>query len=265
MRKKPVLTLAVVGVATIAAVVQYTVPSVVPVLQRTPGTPEAGQWWRLVTPLFVQTLGWYQVVTNLVTLALVGLVVERELGRWRWLALFVAGTVGGQIAAYAWQESGGGDSIAICGLAGGAVVWLLARRDQAGHGDVGVLTCYIGALTGWGLLGIRAAAVGVSLAVVVLWLNRRVALAGAAGCATALAAHADLHGVSLLSGMVIGLLALVVRGRRGASEHDVEELSGRRAAGADGPAAGRVWRRAERHRARRPKAAPPGMARDARH
>ncbi|MFC0430753.1 rhomboid family intramembrane serine protease [Kutzneria buriramensis] len=211
MRHRPILTLAAVGVAMIAAVVQYAAPSAVPLLQRTPGALEAGQWWRSATPLFVQTLGWYQVVTNLVTLALVGMVVERELGRGRWLVLFVAGTVGGQIAAYSWQEPGGGDSIAICGLAGGATVWLLARRDQASRWDVAVLACYVGALTGWGFLGIRAAAVGAVAAAAALYVNRRIALAAAVVCATALAAHADLHGVSLLSGMAIGLLLLVIR------------------------------------------------------
>ena len=133
MRPKPILTLTAVGVATIAAVIQYTVPSAVPVLQRAPGTPEATQWWRLVTPLLVQTLGWYQVVTNLVTLALVGIVAERELGRWRWLLLFIAGTIGGQLAAYLQHEPGGGDSIAICGLAGGTVIHLLARRPHPTH------------------------------------------------------------------------------------------------------------------------------------
>jgi hypothetical protein len=134
----PIITAAAAGIATVAAVVQYTVPGVVPLLARGPGPDE---WWRLVTPLLVQTLGWYQVVMNLVTLPLVGACVEWRLGRWRWVALFVAGTVGGQIAAFAWHLPGGGDSIAICGLAGGMVVWLLRgevdgrTRQQAGGAE----------------------------------------------------------------------------------------------------------------------------------
>lgn len=126
-----------IGVAAVAAVVQYATPSVVPVLEREPGALEAGQWWRLVTPLFVQTLGWYQVVTNLITLAVVGVVAERLFGRWQWVALFAAGTICGQIAAYAWREPGGGDSIAICGLAGGVVVWMLVGRRDASRWAVG--------------------------------------------------------------------------------------------------------------------------------
>ena len=206
--RKPIIAATAVGVAAVAAVVQYAAPFVVPVLTREPGPLEAGQWWRLVTPLFVQTLGWYQVVTNLVTLAVVGVVAERLLGRWRWVVLFAAGTIGGQIAAYAWREPGGGDSIAICGLAGGVVVWLLAGRRDASRWAVGAVVSYIAALTGWGFGGIRAAAVAALAAVVVLCVVRArgVALVGTVACAVALTVAADLHGVSLLSGMAIALV-----------------------------------------------------------
>jgi hypothetical protein len=206
----PVVTVAAVGVAVVAAIVQYAAPSVVPLLQREPGALAAGQWWRLVTPLLVQTLGWYQVVTNLVTLALVGAVAEWQLGRLRWAVLFVAGTVGGQVAAYAWQEPGGGDSIAICGLAGGVLVWLLAGRPDASRWDAEVVVGYVAALTGWGFGGIRAAAVAVVVAVLVLYVvpARRVVLAGAVACAVALTVAGDLHGVSLVSGMAVALVIM---------------------------------------------------------
>lgn len=208
VRRMPVITATAVGVAVVAAAVQYAVPSAVPMLQREPSVLETGQWWRWVTPLLVQTLGWYQVVTNLVTLAVVGVVAEWRFGRWQWAALFAAGTVGGQTAAYAWQEPGGGDSIAICGLAGGVVVWLLAGRADASRWAVGVVVCYVAALTGWGFAGIRAAAVAVFVAVLVLYVvpDRRVALLSAVACGTSLAMVADLHGVALLSGMFTALV-----------------------------------------------------------
>jgi membrane associated rhomboid family serine protease len=206
--RKPIVAATAVGLAVVAAVLQYGVPSVVPVLERAPGELQAGQWWRLVTPLFVQTLGWYQVVTNLVTLAVVGVVAEQLFGRWRWAVLFAAGTIGGQIAAYAWQEPGGGDSIAICGLAGGVVIWLLAGRSDASRWAVAAVVCYVAALTGWGFGGIRAAAVAVLAAVLVLGVVRirAVVLVGAVACAVALAAISDLHGISLLSGMIAALV-----------------------------------------------------------
>jgi membrane associated rhomboid family serine protease len=206
--RKPIIAATAVGVAAVAAVVQYAVPALVPVLERGQGALEAGEWWRLVTPLLVQTLGWYQVVTNLVTLAVVGVVAERLFGRWRWAVLFAAGTIGGQIAAYAMRDPGGGDSIAICGLAGGVVIWLLAGRRDATRWAVWAVVCYVAALTGWGFGGIRAAAVAVLAAVVVLCVVRvrSVVLVGAVACAVALTVVADLHGVSLLSGMIIALV-----------------------------------------------------------
>jgi hypothetical protein len=70
------------------------------------------------------------------------------------------------------------------------------------------VVCYIAALTGWGFGGIRAAAMVALAAVLVLCVVRvrRVVLVGAVACAVALAVVADLHGVSLLSGMIIALV-----------------------------------------------------------
>ena len=181
-----------------------------------------GQWWRLATPLLVQTLGWYQVLTNLVTLAVIGTVCEWLLGRWRWVLLFVGGAVGGQIAAYAWEEWGGGDSIAICGLAGGVALTLLAGRAPGARFAIQPVVYYVVALTGWGFSGIRAAALGcVAAAILLHGLNRfgvahleRFALVGTVLCALALAAARDLHGVSLTSGMALMAILLVIDGPR---------------------------------------------------
>ncbi len=167
-----------------------------------------------MTPVLVQTLGWYQVLANLVTLALVGSVAEWLLGRWRWLLLFLAGTVAGQVAAYAWHEPGGGDSIAICGLAGGAVVALLTGPVPVPRLPAQVLVYYVVALTCWGLRGAVAAGLG-CLATAIVWyaLRRvrhidRLALAGTVVCAILLAALRDLHGVALIAGMVVLTLLL---------------------------------------------------------
>jgi hypothetical protein len=206
MRPLPIITVIAVGVAAVAAAVQYTVPGAMPALQRGGfALVTSGEWWRLVTPLLVQTLGWYQVVTNLVTLALVGAVAEWSVGGARWAILFAAGTVGGQVAAYTWGLAGGGDSIAICGLAGGMVVWLLTHPVTS-RWPVAVVVCYVAALAGWGFSGVPAAGAAAVVAALFVSLSPRVALLGAVGCAAAMAAHTDLHGVSLLSGMVVALV-----------------------------------------------------------
>jgi len=140
----------------------------IPDLQRAPGGLPSGQLWRLVTPLLVQTLGWYQVVANLVTLALFGVLAEWLLGRWLWMALFAGGTAGGEIAAYAWHDPGGGDSIAICGLAAGIGITLLARRAPPPRFAADAVVYYVAALTGWGFSGLRAAGLAFLAAVVLL-------------------------------------------------------------------------------------------------
>jgi membrane associated rhomboid family serine protease len=210
MRRVPIITAVAVFVAVVAAVVQYTVPAAVPTLQRgDPSLLTSGEWWRLVTPLLVQTLGWYQVVTNLVTLALMGAVAERLMGGLRWAVLFVAGTAAGQLGAFMAHAAGGGASIAICGLAGGTAVWLLARPEPS-RWPAAVVVCYIAALAGWGFSGIPVAAVAAVVAAAVLVVSPRVALVGSVVCAVAMAVNADLHGVSLLAGMAAGFALTVL-------------------------------------------------------
>lgn len=215
----PLLTSAATAVAVAAAIVQYTMPATIGDFQRVPGggLPH-GQWWRLVTPLLVQTLGWYQVLANLVTLVLVGVVAERLLGSAWWMVSFVAGTAAGQAAAYAWHEPGGGDSIAICGLAGAAVVALLLGPRPNRPAVYGVV-CYIAALAGWGFRGPAAAVLAGLVAVAGLfaigWFSgggaARLALIVAVGCAFVMALAQNLHGVSLLGGMLVVAVPAVAR------------------------------------------------------
>jgi hypothetical protein len=127
-------------------------------------------------------------------------------------------TLGGQVAAYAWQEPGGGSSIAICGLAGGIAVAVLTGRGPAPWLFAEVTVLYVVALTGWGFGGIVAAGVGCVAAAGLLYGMRwagmreveRAGLAGAVVCAMVLAVAADLHGVSLVSGMAAMALLLIV-------------------------------------------------------
>jgi hypothetical protein len=78
-----------------------------------------GQWRRLISPLAVQTLGPHQAIANLASLAVVGVIAELWTGRRLWGATAVAGTVAGRWVAHAQGQLGGGDSIVVCGLAGG--------------------------------------------------------------------------------------------------------------------------------------------------
>jgi membrane associated rhomboid family serine protease len=220
MPRFPILTAIAVTVAVAAAVMQYAVPAVVPALQRDTDALLQGQWWRLGSPLLVQTLGWHQVVANLLTLAVFGLVAEWLLGRWRWWVLLAAGTIGGQLAAYAMREPGGGSSIAICGLAGGVAAAVLAGRGPAPPWFSQAVVLYVALLAGWGFGGaVTAGVAGAGCAVALYGLHwadvraaERFALAGAVLVATAMAAARDLHGVSFLSG-VAAMVAVIAAER----------------------------------------------------
>jgi hypothetical protein len=211
------LTAGAVVVALVAAAIQYTVPDAVPALQRDADALAHGEWWRVATPVLVQTLGWYQVVANLVTLALIGAIAEAVVGRRWWIVLFVAGTAGGQVAAYAWDEPGGGSSIAICGLAGGLVVAQIVAPPPLSVWTVHPVVYYLAALAGWAVLGAVTAVLAcvvTAIALVVLRLLPRVdaertALAATLAVAVALLVVRDLHGAATTAGaatMAAGLL-----------------------------------------------------------
>lgn len=221
MIRPPYLSIIASGVGVVAAVVQYTVPAVVPLLERSQSGLMRGDWWRLATPVLVQTLGWHQTAANLVSLAVIGLVSESLLPRLWWLAVLGSGVLGGQAAAYMWEEAGGGSSIAICGLAGGLIVVLLGsvRRQPVPRAAVPIAVGYVVALTGWGLGGVTAAAAsGIIFAVAYFALVmvdmkhvKLVALIAAVVCALGLLPLRDLHGASLTSGMAAAVLLVAIR------------------------------------------------------
>lgn len=215
--RPPVVTAVALVLALVAAAVQFMAPSVMARLERDRGALAEGEWWRVVTPVMVQTLGWHQVFANLLTLLAVGVVAERMVGRWRWVVLFAAGTAAGQTAAYLWGEPGGGASIAICGLAGGTLAVLLALGDRAPRLSTWVILCYVVALAGWGFGGFLGAGLG-SVAAVALgyevdrlgfpWSDR-LALVGALLLVAALVVVGDIHGVPLAAGALAGAAWLV--------------------------------------------------------
>jgi hypothetical protein len=221
-QRMPVMTAVAVAVAVAAAVVQYLIPAAIPALQRDPSGLSHGQYWRLVTPLLVQTLGWYQVMANVATLAVIGIVAEWTLGRRWWLTLFAAGTVGGQLAAYGWHEWGGGSSIAICGLAGGVLIAQLLGRDPPQPRATEAVLYYIAALAGWGLFGALGAGLAVLAAAAGLYLLRtinqaigyRLALALTGLGAFGLATRHDLHGAALTFTMALTALPAALSARR---------------------------------------------------
>ncbi len=143
---------------------QFAVPSLLTLFRRDAGAFWAGDWWRVLTPLFVQDGGVSGSIFNLVSLVLVGSVAERLWGSARWLTIFFLGGILSEFIALAWQPVGAGNSLANFSLAGsigmlcltanplrleriaaclslGAGLWLLLLHDH--HGAAAALGCLI--------------------------------------------------------------------------------------------------------------------------
>jgi membrane associated rhomboid family serine protease len=87
-----------------------------------------GQWWRLLTAGFLH-LGLIHLLVNMVSLWIIGRDVERALGAWRFLAVYLVSLLGGSVAIQLFSENGGaGASGAIYGVMGALTVLFLRTR-----------------------------------------------------------------------------------------------------------------------------------------
>jgi membrane associated rhomboid family serine protease len=86
----------------------------------------SGDWWRLITPLFVQDGGIAGAVFNVVSLLLVGGVAEQIWGSKWTIGIFFVGGIVGDAVAFAWQPIGAGNSVGNFSLAASVAVACLA-------------------------------------------------------------------------------------------------------------------------------------------
>ncbi|WP_225047608.1 rhomboid family intramembrane serine protease [Lacticaseibacillus kribbianus] len=78
-----------------------------------------GQWWRLITPMFVH-IGVTHIVVNAVSLFYLGSITERIFGHWRYLVIYLVSGIAGNVASFVFNADGlaAGASTAIFGLMG---------------------------------------------------------------------------------------------------------------------------------------------------
>lgn len=91
-----------------------------------------GQWWRLVTAMFVH-FGFVHLALNLLALWDVGRLIERLHGRWRFAVLYLGSGVLGNLLSlvvHGSQAVSGGASGAVFGLYGALLVLLWRERHQ---------------------------------------------------------------------------------------------------------------------------------------
>lgn len=104
----------------------------------------AGQYWRLVTPIFLHA-NILHVGLNMLNFFLLGLVIERIFGHTRFLLLYLLTGIVSILASFIFtpQAISVGASGAIFGLVGAYSAFILVHRQAFRHGGVGALSWLI--------------------------------------------------------------------------------------------------------------------------
>ena len=158
-------------------------------LAQVPLLVDAGQWWRIFTAGFLH-FGLLHIGLNMLALLVFGAELERALGRWRFLGVYVVSLIGGAAALQLFGAPNvlaAGASTAIYGLFGAlGVVLIVRKQDLRGLITLLVINIVISMLPGVSLIGhLGGLAAGV-LATTLLVITRRRQLLGAL-CLVALA------------------------------------------------------------------------------
>lgn len=79
----------------------------------------AGEWWRLVTPIFLH-IGWVHLIMNSVILYYLGIQLEETLGHWRFALIYLLSGILGNAASFAFNafSVSAGASTSLFGLFG---------------------------------------------------------------------------------------------------------------------------------------------------
>ncbi len=92
----------------------------------------AGQWWRLLTPIFLHG-GIFHVGFNMYALYVLGPGLERFYGHWRYLLLYLVAGVAGNVFSYIFSSYNSlGASTSIFGLLAAQGVFLYQHREMFG-------------------------------------------------------------------------------------------------------------------------------------
>lgn len=90
----------------------------------------AGQWWRLISSAFVH-MDWSHILFNGYGLYVLGPIIEKFYGRWRWLVVYFGAAIISSLASFFLNDAiSGGASGAIYGLVGAAFVFGYKYKDE---------------------------------------------------------------------------------------------------------------------------------------
>ena len=135
-----------------------------------------GEWWRVFTAAFLH-IGPVHLAMNMLALLIFGSELERQLGRWRYLSLYLLSALGGAAAIQLLGDPRvpvAGASAAIYGLLGALGVLMLAQRqDLRGLLTLLAINVFVSFLPGVSLLGHLGGLVAGALTAGILVLTRR--------------------------------------------------------------------------------------------
>ena len=128
-RSPPIITVLIIGSTALITGLQFVFPEVLTALRRDREALLAGEWWRMVTPLFVHAYGWWHGCVNLVAAVIFCPLAERLFGK-RLLALYFIPGVLGQIFGYLWSPYSAGASLGLAGVTGGLFAHTFLNRQE---------------------------------------------------------------------------------------------------------------------------------------
>jgi membrane associated rhomboid family serine protease len=125
----PVIAILIIGSTALITGLQFVFPEVLTKFRRNREALLSGEWWRMVTPLFVQAYGWWHACVNGVAAFVFCPLAERLYGK-KLLALYFIPGVLGEIFGYLWSPNGAGSSLGIAGVTGGLFAYTLLHRQE---------------------------------------------------------------------------------------------------------------------------------------
>jgi membrane associated rhomboid family serine protease len=209
LKQRPLLTLVVVAITVVTSAIVVASPTALAHFERTPAGSN-GEWWRTLTSLFTQDDAG-GAASNLLFTVAVGVVAEQVTTRWRWLACYLFAGIVGELVGYAWQPTGAGNSVAVCGIA--AVVAVACWRGDPRLPIFGAMVLVLWDAVLLSTWTWPAAIVGGVVAMVVIRLGvsrwrhvNTVAVAATVATGVVLACVQNIHGAALLAGLAVAAL-----------------------------------------------------------
>ena len=109
-QRYPITTSAVFAITAAFTALTFPYPHLIALLERTPTVLMHHEWWRFITPVLINPEGWRQIAFNALALLILGTIVEREFRAQRWLTIYLASAVVGEIAGCYWKPTSAGSS-----------------------------------------------------------------------------------------------------------------------------------------------------------